>query len=61
MDFFFLESTACLPDNEFAGSSRLRLWWILGPGSSLARWPGLSTSGNNRNSTSWQGQDKNDT
>lgn len=23
-----LSSTTCLPDNEFAGSSRLRLWWI---------------------------------
>jgi hypothetical protein len=28
---FFLESTACLPDNEFAGSSRRKLWWILTP------------------------------
>jgi hypothetical protein len=27
----FLESIAQLPENEFAGSSRLRLWWILAP------------------------------
>jgi len=39
---FFLESTACLPDNDFAGSSRRKLWWILSPGSALTRWPGLS-------------------
>jgi len=43
---FFLESTAVLPDNEFAGSLRRKLWWILGPGSSLARWPGLSVARN---------------
>jgi hypothetical protein len=28
---FSLESTAGLPDNEFAGSSRRKLWWILAP------------------------------
>ena len=28
---FPLETTTCLPDNEFAGSSRRKLWWILAP------------------------------
>jgi hypothetical protein len=28
---FPLVTTACLPDNEFAGSSRRKLWWILTP------------------------------
>lgn len=28
---FPLESHSVWPDNEFAGSSRLRLWWILTP------------------------------
>jgi hypothetical protein len=28
---FFLETTTCLPDNDFAGSSRRKLWWILAP------------------------------
>jgi hypothetical protein len=28
---FPLKTTACLPDNEFAGSSRRKLWWILTP------------------------------
>lgn len=27
----FLEATAALPDNEFAGLSRRKLWWILTP------------------------------
>jgi len=30
MTHFLLRVAALLPDNEFAGSSRLRLWWILG-------------------------------
>jgi hypothetical protein len=28
---FPLVTTACLPDNDFAGSSRRKLWWILTP------------------------------
>ena len=28
---FPLESHSLSPDNEFAGSSQLRLWWILAP------------------------------
>jgi hypothetical protein len=28
---FPLESHSRLPDNEFAGSSRRKLWWILAP------------------------------
>ena len=28
---FPLVTAACLPDNDFAGSSRRKLWWILTP------------------------------